>query len=153
MTRHRSFLAAACFLAVSPVEAFATDVALPEPVRSLLSCSSAIEALQIQHEMAARVLELGGQAEASEQMLAVAGSCLDQRLPPAVRQARASPALVDALKEYFTAAQSFRLALTDISGGRAAFLARAARASAPHAAAVQKVRMEVLLAQSQEPSE
>jgi hypothetical protein len=122
-----------------------TSAQIPAPVQALLSCSSAIEAARIELEMASRLAELGRASDLGKETLRTAGHCLDERLAEAVEAAQASPNLVSALKEYFTAAQSYRSSLLDVSGGQAAFIARAKRAAEPHTTAVQRVRMEAML--------
>lgn len=127
-----------------------SGVQLPAPVQSLLSCSSAIEAARIELEMASRLVELGRPSDLGSETLRIAGECLDSRLAEAVRAAQASPDFVSAVKEYFTAAQTYRSGLHDVSGGQTAFVARAKRAAEPHTAAVERVRMEAMLSPAPE---
>jgi hypothetical protein len=115
-------------------------------IESLVACSEQLDAAAAERADEARLVELvGAQTGKGSEVLAAAGACLDQKLAPALDEAQGAPDLLQALKDYFVAAQSYREALDDVSGGLAGFVSRTRRAGEPHTSALQRVRMEVML--------
>lgn len=127
----------------------ASGVELPPAVQSLLTCSSLLDAAVESRELESRLIQRGVPTGIGSDELDAAGACLDDRIRAAVQESQSTPALAQAVKDYFTAAQTFRSVLEDASGGEAAFSARVRRAAEPHVAALQRVRMEVMLNPSQ----
>lgn len=135
-----ALLAAQCCAAQT-----ASEVELPPAVHALLSCASHLEAAVEKRGLESRLVQRGVPTGIGSDELNAAGACLDEGLRAAVQESKSTPALEQAVKDYFTAAHTFRSVLQDVSGGGAGFSARARRAAEPYTEALQRVRMEVML--------